>query len=136
MAYRTRFAASPRQSCFLFGPRGTGKSTWLRHQHPDALFIDLLLDDTFRAYSARPERLRDAIEVKRARRVRPEDLRGLKAFRSDYPQSTATLLYGGTERLVVDGIRCEPVERFLRDLTPEHELCSTGEPDSAAPRPE
>jgi predicted AAA+ superfamily ATPase len=47
------------QSFFLFGPRGTGKSTWLRQNMPGALWIDLLEADVFRQYSARTERLRD-----------------------------------------------------------------------------
>ena len=32
----------PKQSFFLFGPRGTGKSSWVRRAYPDALWIDLL----------------------------------------------------------------------------------------------
>ena len=30
------------QSFFLFGPRGTGKTTWLRRRFPNALYLDLL----------------------------------------------------------------------------------------------
>ena len=57
MATRGRLFQEPRGSYFLFGPRGTGKSTLLGQRHPDALYIDLLLPDVFRAYAARPERL-------------------------------------------------------------------------------
>ena len=63
-----------------------------------------------------------AIEVKNTTRVRPEDLRGLRAFREDYPTSTQILLYRGTESLDLDGIRCLPCERFLRALRPDTEL--------------
>ncbi len=52
-----RFIPVPTSSFFLFGPRGTGKTTWLRQQFPGALFVDLLKPDTFRELSARPERL-------------------------------------------------------------------------------
>jgi len=38
----------PAQSFFLFGPRGTGKSTWLRHELAGALFVDLLQPETYR----------------------------------------------------------------------------------------
>ena len=31
----TRLLSVPTNSIFLFGPRGTGKSTWLRVVHPD-----------------------------------------------------------------------------------------------------
>ncbi len=51
----------PKESFFLFGPRGTGKSTLLRQSYPNALWIDLLEPDVFRSYSARPERLREAV---------------------------------------------------------------------------
>lgn len=34
----------PARSFFLFGPRGTGKTTWLRSVLPDAHWVDLLVD--------------------------------------------------------------------------------------------
>jgi predicted AAA+ superfamily ATPase len=37
----------PRGSFFLFGPRGTGKSTWIRECVPRALRLDLLKESTF-----------------------------------------------------------------------------------------
>jgi predicted AAA+ superfamily ATPase len=52
-----RFFTPPEQSYFLFGPRGTGKSTWLKKQYPHAFWIDLLDPVTFRFYAAGPERL-------------------------------------------------------------------------------
>jgi len=51
----------PKQSFFLFGPRGTGKSTWLKENTPDAVWIDLLEAEEFRSYSARPERLKELV---------------------------------------------------------------------------
>ncbi len=56
-----RFFQGIRNSYFLFGPRGTGKSTWLKHNLKNALFIDLLQPDIFRRYKARPERLREVV---------------------------------------------------------------------------
>ncbi len=55
----SRFFKAPKQSFFLFGPRGTGKSTWLKHHYPESVVIDLLAPELFRLYSARPERLRE-----------------------------------------------------------------------------
>ncbi|MFI5334046.1 MAG: ATP-binding protein [Chlamydiales bacterium] len=49
------------ESYFLLGPRGTGKSTWLRHHYPSAVRIDLLLGEEERKYSANPERIRDVV---------------------------------------------------------------------------
>ena len=57
-----RFFQDPGSSFFLFGPRGTGKSTWLRATLPHALWIDLLEPDVERELSARPERLRALVE--------------------------------------------------------------------------
>lgn len=53
----------PKGSYFLFGPRGTGKSTLLRLMHPEALWLDLLQPDIFRSYQARPERLRELVSA-------------------------------------------------------------------------
>ena len=52
-----RFFTPPQQSYFLFGPRGTGKSTWLEQRYPHAYWVDLLDPETFRYFSAGAERL-------------------------------------------------------------------------------
>ena len=46
MAAVRRFLQAPAGGFFLFGPRGTGKSTWLAEQFPGALRLDLLPDLT------------------------------------------------------------------------------------------
>lgn len=56
-----RFFTAPKGSFFLFGPRGTGKSLWLRTHYPGALWLDLLDPETHRLFSARPERLRELV---------------------------------------------------------------------------
>lgn len=61
MELQRRFFTPPRQSFFLFGPRGTGKSTWIRQALPDSLVIDLLQPDLARELTARPERLEDLV---------------------------------------------------------------------------
>lgn len=57
----TRFFRVQPQSFFLLGPRGTGKSTFVRANFPDALYIDLLQPDLYRSLLARPERLREMV---------------------------------------------------------------------------
>ena len=57
----TRFFRVDPQSFFLLGPRGTGKTTLVRANFPDALYIDLLQPDVFRSLLARPERLREMV---------------------------------------------------------------------------
>ena len=49
------------RSFFLFGPRGTGKTTWLRRRMPEAPFINLLRSDFYTPLSAEPGRLRTLV---------------------------------------------------------------------------
>jgi len=49
------------RSLFLFGPRQTGKTTYLHDRYPHARFVDLLDARTFRELSARPELLRSSL---------------------------------------------------------------------------
>lgn len=59
-----RVFSPPNGSYFLFGPRGTGKSTWLKNRYPDCDYIDLLLPDTFRTYAVNPEMLKKRLDAK------------------------------------------------------------------------
>lgn len=52
-----RLLDPPTQSFFLLGPRGTGKTTWLKDHYPNAVWIDLLLPNEVNFYIAKPERL-------------------------------------------------------------------------------
>ncbi|MEY3197006.1 MAG: hypothetical protein RLZZ59_374 [Pseudomonadota bacterium] len=49
------------QSCFFWGARKSGKSTYLKQQFPESFYIDLLQADTYRKYSDAPQRLREEI---------------------------------------------------------------------------
>jgi predicted AAA+ superfamily ATPase len=60
-----------------------------------------------------------AVEVKNSTQVRPEDLRALKGFGEDHPQSRRYLLYRGKERLKRDDVLCLPCEEFLLGLEPD-----------------
>lgn len=62
MELKSRKMPVPKGSFFLFGPRGTGKTTWLRQTFPNALWLDLLDPQYQRVYQARPERLREWID--------------------------------------------------------------------------
>src|ERR1035438_8896138 len=59
-----------------------------------------------------------AVEVKNSRQVRPDDLRSLKHFAEDYPQSHRFLLHRGEDRFKRDGVSCVPCEDFLLGLRP------------------
>lgn len=44
-------------SFFLFGPRGTGKTTWVKSRFPDSVYLDLLEAELFNDLTANPQRL-------------------------------------------------------------------------------
>lgn len=56
-----RHFQEPGVSYFLFGPRGTGKTTLIRKLHPEAVWIDLLQPHLERSLLSRPEALLDMI---------------------------------------------------------------------------
>jgi predicted AAA+ superfamily ATPase len=56
-----RILKVPGQSCFLLGPRGSGKSTWLRSRFPDAHVIDLLSEETYQRLLSNPGQFADEL---------------------------------------------------------------------------
>ena len=52
-----------RQSFFLFGPRGVGKTAWLKTRFPEAVFFDLRDSETYTRLLASPGRLGDQVPV-------------------------------------------------------------------------
>lgn len=59
-----------------------------------------------------------AVEVKNSARINPQDLRPLKAFKQDYPESKVYLLYRGKDRLLKGDVLCLPCTDFLMQLRP------------------
>ncbi len=57
----TRDLKVPRRAFFLFGPRATGKSTWLRAAFPEGLRLDLLPPETALVYAKTPSLLRHEV---------------------------------------------------------------------------
>ncbi len=49
------------KSFFLFGPRGTGKTTWVKAAFPKAVYLDLLEAELFHDLLANPQRLENFI---------------------------------------------------------------------------
>ena len=62
-----RLLRRPAQSFFLFGPRGSGKSTWVRHELPAAHRIDLLDEGRYHAYLGRASLFADELRARPAR---------------------------------------------------------------------
>lgn len=59
----TRHLALPKTSFFLFGPRATGKTTWLRQVLPDAAWFDLVTNENYLKYLHDPGRFRREVEA-------------------------------------------------------------------------
>lgn len=55
--YSRLITHSSNKSFFLFGPRGTGKSSWVKASFPDAVYLDLLESELFVALTANPGKL-------------------------------------------------------------------------------
>jgi predicted AAA+ superfamily ATPase len=58
-----RIIKTPQKSFFLLGPRGSGKTTWLRHTFPEARFINLLSEELYQRLLARPGLFADELRV-------------------------------------------------------------------------
>ena len=61
----TRRLKLPKHSFFLFGPRGTGKSTWLRQVLGNAHWYDLLHSEVYFRLLAEPAQFRREVEALR-----------------------------------------------------------------------
>lgn len=48
-------------SIFLFGPRGTGKTSWIKANMPDAIYLNLLIFETYNLLAANPANIESFI---------------------------------------------------------------------------
>lgn len=56
-----RLLSPPKKSFFLFGPRGTGKTTWVKTKFTNSLYLDLLKAENYNYLLANPSRLEELI---------------------------------------------------------------------------
>jgi len=91
--YARRLPLSDR-SFFLSGPRGTGKTTWLRHVLPDALWFEVKASMTWRREFGGP----------------------LKALVADKVVRKGFGVYTGTAELKDGPLRVLPLTTFFREL--------------------
>jgi uncharacterized protein len=81
MSFIPRFVRVGRDSFFLLGPRGTGKTSWCGHEYPDALRVDLLNPAVLRRYSATPEYLIELLDANaKAKHVVIDEIQKLPAL--------------------------------------------------------
>jgi predicted AAA+ superfamily ATPase len=55
--YGRKLKIYPKKSYLILGPRGTGKSTWLKKNYPESDYINLLEHGIFNELLANPDRL-------------------------------------------------------------------------------
>ena len=59
----------PRQSAFLWGPRKTGKSTYLRRRFPGSIYYDFLRSDLFLDFTKNPSLFRERLLAREDREL-------------------------------------------------------------------
>ena len=124
----------PEKSFFLFGPRATGKTTWLRQLFPDAVYIDLLQSEMYNMLLAAPERLARFIppdcrepviidEVQRVPELLNEAHRLIEQKQQDKSTNIRFILTGSSARkLRAKGVNLpagRALTRFMHPLTVE-----------------
>lgn len=57
LEFKQRYLKLSTASTFIFGPRGTGKSTFLKQVYPEALTFDLRSSSQFRQLTSNPDRI-------------------------------------------------------------------------------
>ncbi len=101
--FRQLLKTTRRSSFFLFGARGTGKTTYIRNTFdPDrSLYVDLL--DLVIDRPGAPTAL---IEIKSAARVDDRDVRHLARFTGDFTDPIAICLSRDPARLRMGDVLC------------------------------
>ncbi|MEW5982958.1 MAG: DUF4143 domain-containing protein [Acidobacteriota bacterium] len=126
----TRSLDLPARSFFLFGPRATGKTTWLKQRlPPDALWFDLLRMDTVLDLTRRPDSFRQQVlAAPRGRWIVVDEVQRLPALLgevhaliADRPRAYRFALSGSSarklKRLDVDLLAGRAINRQLFPLT-------------------
>jgi predicted AAA+ superfamily ATPase len=107
----TRRCGLPDHSFFLFGPRGTGKTTWLKHVLPDALWFDLLRTQVVLALSRQPESFRQQVEaLPRGRWVVIDEVQRMPALLNEVHSLIAD--HGKTYRFALSGSSARKLKRL------------------------
>jgi predicted AAA+ superfamily ATPase len=111
----TRRLPVPARSFFLFGPRGTGKTTWLRHALPNALWFDLLRTSVFLELSQRPDAFRQQVEaLPRGRWVVVDEVQRVPALLHEVHALISE--HGRRHRFAMSGSSARKLRRLDVDL--------------------
>ncbi len=113
-------------SYFLFGPRGTGKSTWLLEQYPEALLIDLLDDTLLRKLAANPEALQEILRANPQSKIViidevqkvPELLNGVHRIMEEHKELQFILTGSSSRKLKRSGVDLLAGRAILKKMYP------------------
>lgn len=122
-----RFFKPSKQSYFLFGPRGTGKTLWLKQEYPDAIYLNLLEWDVYRQLLARPEELISIVEsnlnrtqefiIDEVQKV-PELLDAVHFLLNKYPDIQFMLTGSSVRKLKQKGVNLLAGRAILKKMHP------------------
>ena len=121
-----RYFKGPKSSYFLLGPRGTGKTTWLKLKCKNGLIIDLLEPSVYRRFKARPERLREIIEGNPEKRIVildeiqkvPELLNAVHTLMEEKPELRFILTGSSARKIKQRGVNLLGGRALVRSLHP------------------
>ena len=95
------------KSFFLFGPRGTGKSTWVRKQFPQAVYLDLLEAELYTDLLTNPQRLQNYIPKGHKDRIILDEVQKLPQLLDEVHRLIETKKY----RFVLTGSSARSLKR-------------------------
>lgn len=107
----------PGRTFFLFGPRGTGKTTWLRGEFPDAHWVNLLVEHDLVRFLRDPGRFSLEIEALSPRRwVVVDEVQRLPALVDEVQDLIAR--HPGRHRFALSGSSARKLRRAGANLLP------------------
>jgi uncharacterized protein len=111
LAMYTRRYVAPDHTFFLFGPRGTGKTTWLKQVLPDALWFDLLRTQVVLGLSREPNSFRQQVEaLRRGRWVVIDEVQRMPALLNEVQALIGD--HGGAYRYALSGSSARKLKRL------------------------
>jgi predicted AAA+ superfamily ATPase len=124
-----RILKAPEQSFFLLGPRGSGKSTWLRATFPEAKVVNLLAEETYQRLLANPGLFADELRPLKARQwVVVDEVQRLPALLNEVhrfieEKGLRFVLCGSSARKLkradVNLLAGRALRRFMHSFVPE-----------------
>jgi predicted AAA+ superfamily ATPase len=111
LAMYTRRYAAPKHGFFVFGPRGTGKTTWLKQVLPDALWFDLLRTQVVLGLSRQPDSFRQQVEaLPRGRWVVIDEVQRMPALLNEVQALISD--HGSAYRFALSGSSARKLKRL------------------------